>query len=73
MEWADTGLMVMPAGVSGALELGTYFAQRPGKEAHVLLSDGYDKAESWDLMFGLPGINVWPTMEQFLAYLKASS
>lgn len=73
MEWADTGLLVMPAGLSGALELGTYFAQRPGKEAHVLLPPDYDKAESWDLMIGLPGINVWPTMAGFLAYLKASS
>ena len=67
MEWADIGLLVLPAGKSGHLELGAYFVNVKGKEAHILMEDEPDR---WDQMYGL-ATGVWPSLEMFRAYLRA--
>lgn len=46
---ADTGVLVMPAGKSGAWELG--FLHGLGRQTFVLYPDGFPQ-EDWDLMFG---------------------
>ena len=47
LEWADVGVLVMPAGKSGHLELG--WLSGKGKRCIIYMPDG--EPERWDLMY----------------------
>lgn len=67
MAWANTGLLVLPAGKSGHLELG-YLAQREDTTTHILL-DG--EPTDWNLMYKLVD-GVWNNLEQFMEWLDGN-
>lgn len=68
LDWCDTGVLLLPAGKSGHLELGYLIGKeaRP-VETHIIL-DG-EPAEGWDLMYLLPTF-VWDTLDELANYLE---
>lgn len=64
LQWADTGVLVLPCGKSAHLEAGYLLAQ--GKTVHVLLADD-ERPELMHLVAG-PG-NIHATLEEVVAAL----
>lgn len=65
--WADVGVLVLPAGKSGHLELGAFWINVPGKQAHILLPPDFSP-EKWDVMYGLAD-GIWSSPHLLQAYL----
>lgn len=65
LTWADTVILLMPAGKSGHLELGWSLGR--GKEGHVLFPGGI--ADRWDVMYGLAN-GVWTNLDELREELK---
>lgn len=63
LNWADTRILLTPAGKSGHMELG--WRLRPEDEAHILL---HKEPEDWDLMYKLAD-RVWYTIASLIAHL----
>lgn len=65
LTWADTVVMLMPAGKSGHLEFGWAIGQ--GKEGHILLEP---KEDRWDVMYKF-ATEVWDDPDTFFDYMSA--
>lgn len=63
LDRADTGVLLLPAGKSGHLELGYLIGQ--GKRAYILL----DQPDRWDVMYQF-ATGVFSTQEELLAALR---
>ena len=63
LNWADTVVLLTPAGKSAHLELG--YSAGKDKETHVVL----DGPERWDIMYGFAS-HVWNTRAELLEELR---
>jgi len=66
--WADTTILVMPAGKSGHMELAYQLGR--GMEGHILFPE--ISGARWDVMYGLAK-GVWDSLEDLREHLKAGS
>ncbi len=74
LRWCDTGILVLPAGRSGHMEL-TWLAALGGVGTHIVLDpEEEDNPERWDLMYKLAGTpsskHVWESMYSLRDYLR---
>ena len=63
LDWADTVVLLMPAGKSAHLELG--YSVGRGKETHIVL----DSPDRWDIMYGFAS-HVWDTASELMEALR---
>lgn len=76
LRWCDTGVLVLPAGISGHMEL-AWLAGK-GKRAYIILDpEDNGDTERWDLMYKLAGVpskeHVWASLFELRAYLRGET
>lgn len=67
LDRVDCGLLVLPAGRSGHLELG--YVVGSGKPGYILLPDDHDR---WDVMYGF-ATKIFYSEEEMIGYFNNSS
>lgn len=68
LDRADAGVLLLPAGKSGHLEL-AYLAWSRRVPTYIVFEHGFE-AERWDLMYGLLPTTFIPTVNDLLAEMK---